>query len=194
MENDLEFTGQVADEAWLQVACARCGLMKPRSEFAIDRKSRAGRRSWCKECVNEQGRPYERLRKKYAPATEGVQPCGECGEVKHATEFDAGSHNPPRPPYLSGRYHTCKACRRRRRILYRYGEAALAAWDAHEGGCENCGTTEWGGRGGIPSIDHSHATGEFRGILCHGCNACLGYAHDDPVVLRSLADYVESRS
>jgi Recombination endonuclease VII len=40
-------------------------------------------------------------------------------------------------------------------------------------------------------IDHDHATGAVRGILCHHCNLILGHAKDDPAVLRRLADYID---
>lgn len=40
-------------------------------------------------------------------------------------------------------------------------------------------------------VDHCHATGKIRAILCHGCNTALGLIKDNPDTLRSLADYVE---
>lgn len=40
-------------------------------------------------------------------------------------------------------------------------------------------------------IDHCHATGEIRGLLCRGCNAAAGMAGDDPARLRNVADYLE---
>lgn len=39
-------------------------------------------------------------------------------------------------------------------------------------------------------IDHCHATGRVRGLLCHACNVTLGWARDDSRRLRKLADYV----
>ncbi len=41
-------------------------------------------------------------------------------------------------------------------------------------------------------IDHDHATGKIRGILCHECNMALGQAQDNPAILRAIADYIEN--
>lgn len=43
------------------------------------------------------------------------------------------------------------------------------------------------------AVDHDHKTGVIRGLLCGNCNVALGNAQDDPVILRRLADYRESR-
>jgi len=43
-----------------------------------------------------------------------------------------------------------------------------------------------------PHVDHCHATGCVRGILCYTCNLTLGLAADSPKLLLALADYLES--
>lgn len=43
----------------------------------------------------------------------------------------------------------------------------------------------------VPCVDHCHATGVVRGLLCNGCNAALGLAGDSPATLRRLATYLE---
>lgn len=40
-------------------------------------------------------------------------------------------------------------------------------------------------------VDHDHATGKFRGMLCVHCNCMVGYAKEDAARLRAGANYVE---
>lgn len=40
-------------------------------------------------------------------------------------------------------------------------------------------------------LDHDHATKKIRGVLCHNCNVMLGFAKDDPKMLRTAANYLE---
>ncbi len=41
-------------------------------------------------------------------------------------------------------------------------------------------------------VDHDHATGKVRDLLCHQCNMVLGHARDDVKLLRRAAAYVEA--
>lgn len=44
-----------------------------------------------------------------------------------------------------------------------------------------------------PCVDHDHATGQIRGLLCRLCNLTLGHAHDNPEILHGLLRYLETR-
>lgn len=39
-------------------------------------------------------------------------------------------------------------------------------------------------------IDHCHARHGVRGLICRQCNFMLGFAHDNPDVLRAGAQYL----
>lgn len=51
--------------------------------------------------------------------------------------------------------------------------------------CEICGSIE------DLKIDHDHASGAIRGVLCHHCNVAIGHMRDSPERLRAAADYLE---
>ena len=40
-------------------------------------------------------------------------------------------------------------------------------------------------------VDHSHSTGEVRGLLCHKCNTALGLLADSPVLLLRAIQYLK---
>lgn len=90
---------------------------------------------------------------------------------------------------------------RRNRGVYlrlRYGitlEDYEAMLTAQGGGCAICGNTEnVGGNGRWLSVDHDHALGHIRGLLCGACNIALGQMRDRPDLLRRAATYLESHA
>lgn len=40
-------------------------------------------------------------------------------------------------------------------------------------------------------VDHDHATGKARGLLCHKCNMAIGLLFDNSILLRAAADYLD---
>jgi hypothetical protein len=41
------------------------------------------------------------------------------------------------------------------------------------------------------AVDHNHATGKVRGLLCRRCNRAIGLLRENPVYIRAAADYLE---
>lgn len=55
--------------------------------------------------------------------------------------------------------------------------------------CGCCGAMEPGNKNGW-CVDHDHATGKIRAILCHGCNVGLGAFKDSPERLTLAQQYL----
>lgn len=61
--------------------------------------------------------------------------------------------------------------------------------------CDACGTEKPGTvRGWGWAVDHDHATGKVRGIICLHCNVALGKVRDSTDHLRKLIAYLERHS
>lgn len=66
----------------------------------------------------------------------------------------------------------------------------LAMVDAQAGKCKLCGREE-STRQRRLAVNHCHATGKVRALLCHHCNTGLGNFMDDIALLRKAVDYLE---
>lgn len=140
-----------------------------------------------------------------------IRVCSICKVEKHETEFSF------RASGSKYRRSECKPCRtaasrrinsvryredpvfrarvlelsRRSALLKRYGltpEEADALLASQGGLCAICGEVP-----PIPNIDHDHASGAIRGVLCYRCNVGIGYFRDRPALLVRAASYL-SRS
>ncbi len=84
---------------------------------------------------------------------------------------------------------SCKRCSAAYRVSSIHNldfEQALHLVDARaSGGCEVCGGLD------DTHIDHNHATGEVRGLLCGQCNRALGLLKEDQTRIQALLAYVQ---
>lgn len=98
-----------------------------------------------------------------------------------------------RPDYNKRRYQIVKVETRERHLVRKYG-VTLAHYDAmlkaQGGKCAICARTEDSQRHKVFHVDHCHATGRVRGLLCRGCNHVLGHVQDDPAVLWAAISYL----
>lgn len=145
----------------------------------------------------------------------GKRVCIDCHRLLPFSEFS------PHPGFRLGVRSVCKSCASRRRMEWRdknYDrdfDAHLRrkfgitleqynAMLAEQGGvCAICGdppTIQSGiskghkqGRQTKPRlvVDHDHATGKIRGLLCIPCNRGIGFLKDDPVIVRFALKYLE---
>lgn len=88
--------------------------------------------------------------------------------------------------------HSQAKARRRKYVLKKHYGLTTEEYEellASQGGvCLVCGR---GPDAGKPLfVDHCHSTGNVRGLLCSNCNTLIGYASDDPVVLRNAVAYL----
>lgn len=141
---------------------------------------------------------YEKVRSRWRP-TNSV--CVSCGRE--------------RPCQYSGRCSMCylrkqlgraprarltreqfKARRRAYKLWRKYGLSVAqvrAMFEAQDGACAICreGFGPWAEVDVSFAVDHCHAAGHVRGLLCSHCNKALGCSRDRPEVLRNAAVYLE---
>jgi hypothetical protein len=141
----------------------------------------------------EKKRRYDRewKRKRYAEDSDYR------AKIIAATNAYAKTHRLQINARLRKRYATDPAfraaCRAKRRgvELKKYGltretYSKLLAWQG--GVCLLCGRPSSARR---LSVDHCHASGLVRALLCHSCNTGIGNLGDNPVVARRGADFLE---
>lgn len=113
--------------------------------------------------------------------------CTRCKVKKPATAEAFPLHNKKR----NGLDSWCRACRsmyrnencrgRHRAVI---SDEMLKDIKASVKQCVICGIED------ALVVDHDHATGQVRGMLCNHCNRGLGHFRDDPTLLEFAAQYL----
>jgi hypothetical protein len=142
-------------------ACNKCGETKPLVEFYKRQSSKDGLQYHCKQCGNERVASIRAANREY---------------MRAYSRSDAG-----------------RASIRRHQLKKNYGltieqfDALLASQDYS---CDCCKRKEPGGRGQW-HVDHCHASGEVRGLLCHQYNVGIGCLGDDLQGINNARRYLE---
>lgn len=109
--------------------------------------------------------------------------CKTCKTADHAQYRKAGD-------YDKKRYQKAPEKERERHLVRKYG-VTLVDYDRmfveQDGACAICRKTQ----SRAFDVDHCHATGKVRGLLCTNCNRMVGHAHDDADRLRAAAEYLD---
>lgn len=142
--------------------------------------------------------------------------CRGCGVLQTYACFPWNYNKALGRSYRASRCHGCKAKRTREWSQATYGDRSshgiglkkcygltLAQYDAmlaEQGSvCAICNQPEFtpkaNGKGIRPlGVDHDHATGAIRGLLCATCNNGLGCFKDDPKKLQAALSYLAKYS
>ena len=116
---------------------------------------------------------------------------GRCKPCHYAVKRDWKRRNPEK--YRADNKRTAD----RWALQWKYGlsrEDYNAMSEDQGGVCKLCSGIETSTRNGkvkALAVDHCHASGVVRGLLCTNCNVMLGHAKDDPELLRRAAEYLE---
>ena len=158
--------------------CTKCGETKPLTAFGKRSDRNDGHDTRCKECRNAHVREYR----------------ADNREKHNATRREYVARNREKINARSRERRAKSAKIRATYLKYAYGMSIddyNTMIEAQNGGCGICGKAPDSGRWGRLYVDHDHETGRVRGLLCRDCNAILGYANDEPGLLRSAANYLE---
>jgi len=183
--------------------CRDCGTERPLDEFTRNRNSRDGYAFYCREHARRRhrtsrdarnGSPRRRHPRSIA-VPDGHKWCPDCGQVLPLGNFGLNSAS------KNGHNSYCKPCHNARgkrakelvggertyHLRRRYGITAEEAdvMLADQGGlCAICKSAP------AAHVDHDHATGAVRALLCFNCNGGLGQFKDNPEALHAAAYYV----
>jgi hypothetical protein len=157
--------------------CRVCGEEKPLAEYYRAKGTRDGLRGECRSC---------NLARKHANYEANRQ--REIDRVLAWRDRNRDRYNATQRKYReSGK----KAVSDRKSHLKRSYGITPERYDEmlreQRGGCAICGKRP----GDIPlHVDHDHATGEVRGLLCVGCNNGLGLFDESEELFFSAMTYV----
>ena len=160
--------------------CSKCGVLKPLEDFYKMGGMRDGHRNDCKAC--NLAAKAARHRANPTPARERAKAWNQ----DHPEQVKAR-----RARYVAdGRK---QASDRRSHLRRKYGitpEQYDEMLAAQGGGCAICGRPP---RPDISlHVDHDHATGAVRGLICFQHNNALGDFDDDPTLLAKAVAYLHA--
>jgi hypothetical protein len=203
-----EVRARIRLQATEPLACFACGKMKDACEFGnrTANVNRNGKAHACRACVSKKrkdwrsdsaNREMERLlaveravgyAKIEQPAYKKCTSCHLTLELIEENFYKAALAR-------SGFRQPCKSCWRKRseqqRLPKRYGITV----EEFRSGCEllnhTCTICLQQTEFYALVVDHSHATGALRGLICWDCNLMLGMAKDDSETLDRARHYLE---
>lgn len=151
--------------------CSACKQLLPLEDFSRDNRASTGLQSQCKVCR----RPAcDAWRAAHPNASREWKAKNREHLRRYKREYHAAHPEQQRTANL-----------RRKFSLTPVEYATMLT--AQGGVCAICGNAD---ERRMLSVDHDHATGAVRGLLCSNCNRAIGWLHDDPDLLRAAIEYL----
>lgn len=178
--------------------CSLCRELKPLTSFYKASRATDGLQARCKRCHAARVRFY-RLRLKQLNSERELpsgytKRCPRCQLTQPARDFHRNAST------RDGLHWVCRTCNtksdaygrqvERRRRFRTYDITAEEVEDLLRRQRQCCAICGIGFTGTEFHIDHWHASGIVRGLLCRRCNTALGLLKDDPVRLRAAIRYL----
>lgn len=159
--------------------CNRCNVLKPADQFYRDKKMKDNLFAYCKVCNIAATLGWIKGHPDEAKTTRTAWLQTAQGKAWKKRWSDK----------------TAKSGRRRERNLAQHGitleQYAQMAQDQGDR-CKICRRTADTSFKGVLAVDHSHATGVVRGLLCHRCNLALGGFQDSTDILEAAILYLKA--
>ncbi len=165
------------------IECCDCKEAKSADDFHRDSRRKTGRAAYCKPCTSLRAhRRYEGLDKQRQKqyAHDYYMRTRETRLAKQKERWAALPEDER------------KRISRERQIKHMYG-ITLVEYDemftTQNGVCAICAEPPET----VLHVDHDHATGNVRGLLCSPCNTSLGGFRDNPTLLMAAVAYLEAQ-
>lgn len=185
--------------------CIDCLIDRDLEDFPLAPKRSDGHSSYCRECMGIRSKASYRKRRaaEGRPVREkeilpkGMRRCRDCLKVQALEAF------PRNKCARDGRHSYCKPCHNARtretverlhgttrhyHLMRRHSISALEADEIlveQDDVCPICLEKP------AVHVDHDHATGRVRGILCFNCNGGLGQFRDRVDIMLNAIRYLE---
>ena len=143
--------------------CAKCEQVKPAENFYVDRFKKSGLSSYCKIC--------NRTKRNLTYVKNKINDKQYFKEYYKKYPLKAKEYALKKYGLTIGQFNELK---KSQNYL-----------------CKICGENETNLKLKL-FVDHCHATGKVRGLLCQSCNTMIGNAKDSVLVLQSAITYLLS--
>lgn len=128
---------------------------------------------WARPLGKDKHKAYWEHRDPWQESLDGSKLCQHCQQWLHVEQFSRDNRR------FDGLNRQCNRCIKRIRDIRKYGRTVEP-----DDTCEICGSVQ------MRTIDHDHATGATRGILCTTCNLGIATFYDDVTLLRRAVAYL----